>query len=560
MIHRFGAFELNEHLFELRKGRELVPIQPKAFDILTCLLKGRGTVLSRADLGARVWPGVIVTSDSVAQAIMAARAAIGDGGESPTFIQTVRGRGYSFVAPVDSVAGQSAKLTTPVATRADPTLIGRGASLSTLLELLERARGGRGGVCLVTGESGIGKTRLVEELGADPTGVETIFARCYEGDGAPDLWPFARALQRLRAAGAIVEGDVAALADGRLPARTLADPKSRFALLDGIARTLTARAATRPLLLVVDDLHLADLPTLHLIALLSPQVRSAALLFVGVYSPTTPRVPSFRAAMGALSQEPSTATVRLAPLGRDEVGMFMKQAIGQNVSESMTAKALEKTGGNPHLLSELVHVLGTGARPDVSMMATSVLVGSEGMRDAITSMLAELPDSASRVLALAAVFGQSFRIAALAAALDMTNDVLLRELDAADVARVVARVDAASYRFMYPLVRDVIYKRLLGSERAALHRSAAIALERHLGDDPDHAGVAEIAHHLVEAAAAGDVDAAVDCSLRAAELARDAGDDAAAERYARRGLDAFRLAQSPDETKRARLGTFLVRS
>ncbi|CAN5904972.1 hypothetical protein BH11MYX4_BH11MYX4_66240 [soil metagenome] len=150
-------------------------------------------------------------------------------------------------------------------------------------------------------------------------------------------------------------------------------------------------------------------------------------------------------------------------------------------------------------------------------------------------------------------------MAAVAGALEVTNDVVLRELDTADVARVVARTDASRYRFVYPLVRDVLYKRLSASEHARLHRSAAIALDRQLGEAKDHARVAEVAHHLVEAAAAGDVNAAADCSLRAAALAQAAGDHAAAERYARRGLDAFRFAQVPDETRRTRLGGCLVR-
>jgi predicted ATPase len=157
------------------------------------------------------------------------------------------------------------------------------------------------------------------------------------------------------------------------------------------------------------------------------------------------------------------------------------------------------------------------------------------------------------------VFGQTFPVAPLAAALDESNEVVLRELDAADLARIVARAGAATYRFTYPLVRDVLYKRLLASERARRHGSVAAALEKHLGDARDHQRVAEIADHLIEAAAAGDVDAAVDCSLRAAELAKEAGDSAAAARYAQRGLEAFRFAQTPDETRRSKLGTFLAR-
>src|SRR5437867_6798197 len=107
MIHRFGEFELDDQLFELRKTTprvEIVPIQPKAFDILRCLVDKQDVVVSRAELMAKVWPGVVVTNDSLAQAIMAARAAIGDDGDEPTYIHTVRGRGYRFVGRVEALA------------------------------------------------------------------------------------------------------------------------------------------------------------------------------------------------------------------------------------------------------------------------------------------------------------------------------------------------------------------------------------------------------------------------------------------------------------------------
>lgn len=561
MIHRFGAFELDDRLFELRRwsNRELVPIQPKAFDILSRLIQHREGVLSRADLMATVWPGVVVTNDSLAQAIMSARAAIGDVGDNPTFIQTVRGRGYRFVATIESVpSAEDAAVVAPERVVVTSALIGRAVSLGTLRDLLERARSGRGGICLVTGETGIGKTRLVEEL-CDRPEAEAILVRCYAGDGAPELWPFGEALRALAARGAVVEGDLRLLSDGHLPESVLADPQARFALFEGIARALTAYAARSPLVLAIDDLQYADLHTLRLVALLSPQLRSAPLLVVGAYGSTPPRLPSFRAAMGALAQEPTTSTVRLEPLAREDVASFVRQATGRAVSDASIDKVFEKTRGNPLLLSQLAHVLASDERLGNGEMRTTALVGGDGMRDAITSMLAALPESATRVLTLAAVLGAVFPIAPLAAALDETNDVVLRELDAADVARVVARAGAASYRFTYPLVRDVLYKRMLASERARLHERVARALTEHLGDDRDHRRVAEIAEHLIEAAAAGDVDRAVDCSLNAAELAIAAGDHAAAASYAKRGLEAFAYAQRPDEKRRARLATFLAK-
>ena len=259
--------------------------------------------------------------------------------------------------------------------------------------------------------------------------------------------------------------------------------------------------------------------------------------------------------MSALAQEPSTSVLRLEPLTRDDVAALVALANGRALSDALVDKVFEKTKGNPLLVTQLAQVLKADERIGSGGMATSVLVGGDGIRDTIMGMLAALPESANRVLDVAAVFGTTFPLAPLAAALDHTNDSVLGELDAADVARIVTRAGPASYRFTYPLVRDVIYKRLLSSERARLHGRAASALEKHLGDSPDHQSVAEVANHLVEAAAVGDVNAAVDCSIRAADLANAAGDHAAASRYARRGLEAFRFAQTPDNARRAQLCT-----
>lgn len=556
MIHRFGDFQLDDQLFELRKGREIVPIQPKAFDILRCLLEKQDVVVSRAELMAKVWPGVVVTNDSLAQAIMAARDAIGDDGDEPTFIHTVRGRGYRFVGRVEAVAhAERAEASAGASANYAPSsLIGRTASLTSLCEALDDARLGRGGICLVTGDTGVGKTRLIEELSAIAEGVRSVLVSCDGPEGAPGLWPFTQAMRELRSAGEAIPSELDALADGRVPPSTFADPQARFALYDATARALTSAAKSRPLLLIVDDLHLADLDTLRLFALLSPQLRSSQLLLLAAYSSAAPRLPSFRAAMSALAQEPSTFVLRLEPLTRDQVGAVVEQANGRALSPELVDKVFEKTKGNPLLVTQLAQVLQAEER-GAGGMATSALVGGEGIRDTITGMLASLSDAANRVLDVAAVFGTTFPLAPLAGALDKSNEHVLGELDAADVARIVTRAGPASYRFTYPLVRDVIYKRMLSSERARLHGRVASALEKHLGDSPDHQSVAEVASHLVEAAAAGDVNAAVDCSLRAAELAKLAGDAEATARYAERGLEAFRFAQAPDNARRARLCT-----
>jgi DNA-binding winged helix-turn-helix (wHTH) protein len=256
-----------DQLFELRKGGEIVAIQPKAFDILRCLVQSGDVVVARTDLMAKVWPGVVVTNDSLAQAIMAARAALGDDGDEPTFIHTVRGRGYRFMVPVESTPRARTKESVrPKTDRPPSTLVGRAQSLATMRKLLERARGGRGGLCLVTGESGVGKTRLVEELVGEARDVQSIFVRCYDGKAHRSCG------RSRRRCGRYVRRERARSTSWRRWRRVVSRRRrSRirrrgFALFDSIVRALTVRTDPRPLLFAIDDLHLADLDSLRLIA------------------------------------------------------------------------------------------------------------------------------------------------------------------------------------------------------------------------------------------------------------------------------------------------------
>ena len=99
-LYRFGEFELDPALFELRCQNGRLPIAPKVFDLLLYLIENRHRVLTHADLRAALWPGVTVTDASLTYSVMAARRALGDTGRTQVFIRNVRGRGYQFAAVV----------------------------------------------------------------------------------------------------------------------------------------------------------------------------------------------------------------------------------------------------------------------------------------------------------------------------------------------------------------------------------------------------------------------------------------------------------------------------
>jgi DNA-binding SARP family transcriptional activator len=210
-------------------------------------------------------------------------------------------------------------------------LVGRDDHLAALDAILAGARGGRGRVALVAGEPGIGKTRLAEEAArrAAGAGMQVAWGRCHERDGAPALWPWAQVVRQLAAE--LAPGQLAAMLGpsaawlgqlmpelagpappaGALPVADLA--AARFQLNQAVAGLLRRLAGTRPLLVVVDDLHWADVPSLSLLAFLAGELNDARLVVVGTYRDV--EVVAGRPlaeTLGVLAREPAVERILLA--------------------------------------------------------------------------------------------------------------------------------------------------------------------------------------------------------------------------------------------------------
>ena len=180
VIYAFGNCELDAGLFELRRGGQVVKLAPKAFDMLHYQVEHRDRVVSKAELLDRLWPGEHVTEAVLPSNVTAIRKAIQEPGAEARPIQTVHGRGYRFVA---SVAEQS-----PGREGGEPEerelFIGREAAMAALGDPLDDAMAGRGGIAMLVGEPGIGKTRTANALGAAARsrGFRVAEGRCWEGE------------------------------------------------------------------------------------------------------------------------------------------------------------------------------------------------------------------------------------------------------------------------------------------------------------------------------------------------------------------------------------------
>jgi DNA-binding SARP family transcriptional activator len=404
--------------------------------------------------------------------------------------------------------------------------VGRGPELAQLTRAMDDAIAGRGGVALVTGEPGIGKSRLAEELvlAAERRQARVLVGRCWEAGGAPAYWPW---VQSLRAYTRGLDDDTlrARLADGgpalgqilpelRDRIADLPEPPSleaegtRFRLFEAVAGLLRRASATEPLLLVLDDLHAADEPSLLLLRYVTREIADCRVLVLGATRDVDP-IPQrpLDATLAALVREPNAARVALGGLGGRDVAAYIGLTTGSEPEPALADAIHQRTEGNALFVVELVRLLGSdGAVEHIP----------PGVRAVIEQRVGRLSEATRGVLDAASILGREFDLGVLARLCDLAPEVLLERLDPAVAQRIVDEVPGAPgrLRFGHALIRDTLYDELTATRRLALHARAARALEAAGEDRPT-----ELArHHL----AAGATDDAIRWS-------RLAGDRAAAQ-------------------------------
>jgi DNA-binding CsgD family transcriptional regulator len=350
--------------------------------------------------------------------------------------------------------------------------VGRDAELAELAARLDAAAGGAGGLVLVSGPAGIGKTRTVEEAVARAAG-PVAWGRCVDDPGAPPLWPWRRVLRDLPAVGAAVAG---ALADVDR-AGAGADPDAaRFRLAAAASDALVACAAATGLVLVLEDLHWADESSLRLLRFLAGDLPRSHLLVVGTHRDRTGGDRPLDAALPELLRAPGTSSLRLGPLTEDDV----RAALPATATPDVVRAVHRRSGGVPLYLRAVARAPG----------ADGGLDGHAELRALVRTTLSALPPAALDLLDAAAVLGEEVDAERLAAVTGHPADAVAGDLDAAVGAGVLAPVPDAPgrRRFAHAVVREAVYAELAPSVREALHRRAAEALERLAGDDDTAAG------------------------------------------------------------------------
>jgi DNA-binding winged helix-turn-helix (wHTH) protein/tetratricopeptide (TPR) repeat protein len=595
MIYRFGEsddFELDEALFQLRRRGKVIPLSPRIFDVLRFLIRNRDHVVSKDELLDGVWAGEAVSESVLPSNVTALRKALGDERAGARMIQTVHGRGYRFVAAVEereSASSASNELALPGAAGAvQPAsgatpFVGRAEVMAELRADLERAFAGSGGLVFLVGEPGIGKTRTADELAAEASGrgARVLQGRCYEGEGAPAYWPWVQILRTaLRGAepGLLREQlgagatDIAQLVPelrGLFP--ELPDPPdlqsehARFRLFDSVASFMGKASRSRPLVLVLDDLHWADAPTLLLLQFLARELREVRVLLLGAYRDVEVRRHHPLAQVsGELAREPHFHRILLRGLSRGDVASFVEGVTGTGTPEEVLREVYELSEGNPFFLHETVRLFASEGRlADDGGPGDWGLAIPQGVRDVIGRRLDTLSPDCNRVLGLAAVIGREFGLSVLQPVAELPAEMLLQLIDEAEAAGIVDAVGAGGetaalgrFSFTHTLIRETLYGEQSAPERARHHRRVGEALEAVYGAEAeDH--LPELAHHFFQAVPAGDLDRAVDYAERAAAAALELLAFEESIGHYQRALQALEFRLPVDEVRRCELGLAL---
>jgi len=415
--------------------------------------------------------------------------------------------------------------------------VGRARELAELVAGFDGALAGHGRLLLLAGEPGIGKSRLAEALleHARARGAAVLVGRCWEAGGAPAYWPWIQALrvyigdagsEQLRGQlGAGAADLVQLLPELRERFPELPEPAplegegARFRLFEAVLSFLVSAADARPLVVMLDDVHAADEPSLLLLQFVARGLDASRLLVIGAYRDVDPTLrDALTAALAELVREAHTTHLALTGLTPASVAEYVELTTGIEPAPGLVDAIHAETEGNPLFVAEVVHLLAAEGRVEEADAPMRI---PPGVRAVIGRRVARLSARCQALLLLASVIGREFGLDALAALSELEPDELMDVLNEAMAERVLDDVPGAPgrARFGHALIRDTLYDGLTAARRMQLHREAGEALEAVYSSDPE-LHLAELAQHFVAAAPLGVADKAI-------EYARRAGDRAA---------------------------------
>jgi DNA-binding SARP family transcriptional activator/tetratricopeptide (TPR) repeat protein len=414
------------------------------------------------------------------------------------------------------------------ATRSGARFVGRRSELERLQACFARSAEGHRQLVLLEGEPGIGKTRLAVQFmeTCEAAGGVALYGRCDAETHVP-YQPFVEALRRYVARTSIDRLAPWSAELSRVVPELLAEgaepgPESldRYRLFDAASELLNDMARAQPVVLVLDDLHWADKPTLLMLRQLVRSADESPILIVASFRDTE-RPAELADILLQLRREHYYETIELRGFDEADTNELIGEFGTDPMPEHVHRALWEETKGNPFFLEEMVRHLGSSHATAGGNGAPWPVELPEGIREVIGRRLATLSDRTSEVLTTASVIGREFRIELLEALGSYDEDELDDVVEESVNAQVIAEVPGVYGRcsFTHSLIRQTLYDGLTGTRRARLHLRVAEALER-LEADAAEPPLAELAHHYCLAPPARGAAKAVEYAERAAKQAR----------------------------------------
>lgn len=503
---RFEEFELDEGNARLLRNGQAVPLAPKPFALLCELVRRQGTLCTKQTLLDRVWGHQFVSDSVLKTAISDLRTVLGDDPKNPRFIETASRRGYRFVASVTTVPAASpygpkaAVIGSPQAS----SFVGREAELTTLHRAWDLACGGERTVVWIVGEPGIGKTALIEHFVASLGDVACAHGQCveYYGAGEPYL-PLLEALAELCRNDSTVPDLLRAVAPAwlmQLP--WLCGAEEREALrremagvgpermLREMGEVLDRLTVRRPLLLVTEDMHWSDRPTIQLMDYIARRRGSARLMWLASFR--LAEVVALEHPLNSLRRElrlhALCTEVVLDPFSEAEIAdciATQSQSLAQD--EQFVRAVHERTDGVPLFVASILRDVMTRADGDVAASRVVASAVPENVGTIVDHYVARLGTEQRRLLTAAAVCGAQFRVSTIADVIGC--DASFVEGTCEELARGRLWLGAQppetdsdrlnlSYAFSHALFRHVLYERTAPLARAQLHGAVGKAFER----------------------------------------------------------------------------------
>jgi AAA ATPase domain len=431
-------------------------------------------------------------------------------------------------------------------------LAGRAAELSILRAAAEAAQAGRFSAVLISGEPGIGKSRLTEEVRtyARALGFETAAGRCFDAQSRVSYFPFIQAFrylskhpsssitpaeQRLAAKRAGQTADVISRLTLGAPRATRPKLETagamQTALFESVVCFLRDRSRLNPLLLVLEDLDWADDGSLSLLVHLLRMLTETHLLIIATCrGQTAAQGPELARAIAEYGRHHYCERIRLKGLPEPEAASLIEYLLGSDYRDEakrLASDINQLANGNPLFIHEIVrHLIETGRLSESKGQGTSPaweskLAAQDGMRELVDARLSRLSGGCRNTLSQAAVLGDEFEFDVLAQMLPLAARDLADFLDEASSAGIIvdARSEAAAdYAFAHGLIRQSLYERQSRPAKRRLHAEAAYAIEvLHRSDLAAY--FSQLALHYTRAGRTGDLAKACEYSARAGEMA-----------------------------------------